>query len=69
MSTDDDATAAPLLEDRHLARLLMTTWALISGRAVPDAPPSRLTERQLIDFWADDLLDADAAPMRRGSHP
>ncbi|MFI0445909.1 hypothetical protein [Actinomadura sp. 6N118] len=52
MSPDDD-TAVITLEDQHLARLLMTTWALITGRAVPDGPPSRLTGQQLIDFWAD----------------
>ncbi|MEU5879070.1 hypothetical protein [Spirillospora sp. NPDC047279] len=46
-------------EDENLAKMLMTTWALRSGRDVPLTPPTRLDEEELIDFWADDLLTED----------
>ena len=39
--------------DDDLALTLMTTWALSTGRAMPGVPLVRLTEQQLIDFWAE----------------
>jgi hypothetical protein len=39
--------------DEHLALMLMTVWALSTGRVMPDGPPWLLTEEELIDFWAE----------------
>jgi hypothetical protein len=39
--------------DDHLALMLMTMWALSTGRTMPYGPPLSLTEQQLIEFWAE----------------
>ena len=56
-------------EDALLARVLITSWSLASGRTLrSDVPPQQLTEDELIAFWADDADytddadDADAVP-------
>jgi hypothetical protein len=43
--------------DDLVAFLLISTWALATGRRLrSDVPPGELTERELIDFWSDDHL-------------
>jgi hypothetical protein len=43
--------------DDLVAFLLINTWAVATSRRLrSDVPPSELTERELIDFWADDHL-------------
>jgi hypothetical protein len=47
-------------EDALLARVLITSWSLASGRTLrSDVPPHQLTEDELIAFWADDTDDTD----------
>jgi hypothetical protein len=42
-------------DDDSLARVLISTWTLITGRTLrSDVPPRELSEEELIDFWADD---------------
>jgi hypothetical protein len=42
-------------EDELLARLLITSWSLTTGRTLrAGVPPQLLTEEELISFWADD---------------
>jgi hypothetical protein len=44
-------------DDALLARVLISTWVLHTGRALRrDVPPSDLPAEELIDFWADPLL-------------
>ena len=45
-------------EDELLARLLITSWSLTTGRALRSVPPQSLTEDELISFWADDHIPA-----------
>jgi hypothetical protein len=52
-------------EDELLARVLVTSWSLNTGRT----PPPSSTEEQLIRFWADDLIatpPADPGCQRPG---
>lgn len=43
--------------DGLVAFLLTNTWAAAAGRRRRcDVPPSELTERGLVDFWANDRL-------------
>ena len=43
-------------EDELLARVLVISWSLATGRTLPaDVSPQSLTEDELISFWADDL--------------
>jgi len=45
-------------DDELLARLLIDTWTLTTGKMLRgDVPPQELTEEELIDFWSDDHLD------------
>jgi hypothetical protein len=37
-----------------LARVLITSWSLATGRSLPGVTPQALTEDELISFWADD---------------
>jgi hypothetical protein len=49
-------------EDELLARVLITSWTLATGRTLrPGVPPHSHTEEELISFWADDQI-AIAAP-------
>ena len=41
-------------EDELLARVLITSWSLTTGRTLRGVPPQTLTEDELISFWADD---------------
>ena len=45
-------------EDELLARVLITSWSLATGRTLRGAPPQSLTEDELISFWADDHIPA-----------
>jgi hypothetical protein len=48
-------------DDDELLRLLVTSWTLITGRTLrADVPPERLSEDELIGFWADDHLTTEA---------
>ena len=44
--------------DELLARVLITSWSLATGRILRGAPPQSLSEDELIDFWADDHIPA-----------
>ncbi len=45
-------------DDASLACVLISTWVLHTGRALRrDVPPGDLPAEELIDFWADPLLD------------
>ena len=41
-------------EDELLARVLITSWSLATGRSLRGVAPQALTEDELISFWADD---------------
>ena len=44
-------------EDELLARVLITSWSLATGRTLRGGvAPQALTEDELISFWADDLI-------------
>ena len=44
-------------EDELLARVLITSWSLATGRTLrAGAAPQSLTEEELISFWADDQI-------------
>jgi hypothetical protein len=44
-------------DDELLALVLIATWTARTGRLLPTGvPPEKLTEQELIDFWADDQL-------------
>jgi hypothetical protein len=45
-------------EDELLARVLITSWSLATGRILRGVPPQSLTEDELISFWADDHIPA-----------
>jgi hypothetical protein len=57
-------------EDELVARVLITSWSLATGRTLRSVAPQSLTEDELITFWADDQMAtprADAGcqlPMR-----
>jgi hypothetical protein len=58
----------PLSHDEFVARLLIDIWTLATGRTLRcGVPPQELTTEELINFWSDDQLDAEAAvpPLRR----
>jgi hypothetical protein len=47
-----------LSDDELIARLLIHTWTLATGKTLRcDVPPHELTEEELIGFWADDRFD------------
>jgi hypothetical protein len=57
-------------EDALLARVLITSWSLATGRTLrAGAAPQSLTEDELISFWADDVIGiashAEPAPGAR----
>jgi hypothetical protein len=44
-------------EDELLARVLITSWSLATGRILQaGVAPQSLTEDELISFWADDQI-------------
>ena len=44
-------------EDELLARVLVISWSLTTGRILRDGvAPQSLTEDELISFWADDQI-------------
>jgi hypothetical protein len=43
-------------EDELLARVLITSWSLATGRTLRSAAPQTLTEDELISFWSDDKI-------------
>jgi hypothetical protein len=45
-------------ENELLARVLITSWSLATGRTLRGVPPQWLTEDELISFWADDHIPA-----------
>jgi hypothetical protein len=45
-------------EDELLARVLITSRSLATGRTLRGVPPQSLTEDELISFWADDHIPA-----------
>jgi hypothetical protein len=55
-------------EDELLARVLITSWTLVTGRILrPGVPPHAHSEEELISFWADDqiaIAAPDAVPLR-----
>ena len=44
--------------DELLARVLITSWSLATGRTLRAVSPQSLTEDELISFWADDHIPA-----------
>ena len=49
-------------DDVILARLLITSWTLATGRTLrSDVPPRFLSDEELISFWADERMTADLA--------
>ncbi|MEU4834105.1 hypothetical protein [Streptosporangium sp. NPDC023615] len=46
--------ASRACDDDQLLTLLVTVWALITGRIPPYRPTDELTDTELIAFWADD---------------
>jgi hypothetical protein len=55
-SGERDGPAWSAAEQALLARTLITTWALATGRTLrSDVPPWWLSAAELIDFWADPL--------------
>ena len=52
-------------EDELLARVLVTSWSLATGRTLrAGVAPQSLTEDELISFWADDQI---ATPYGAGT--
>jgi hypothetical protein len=44
-------------EDELLARVLITSWTLATGRTLrAGVPPHSFSADELISFWADDLI-------------
>jgi hypothetical protein len=60
-----------LSDDELIARLLIHTWTLTTGKTLRgDVPPHELTEEELIDFWSDDHFTQPLpAEGRRESAP
>jgi len=50
--------ARPANDDELLARVLITSWSLATGRTLRGVPPQSLSEDELISFWADDHIPA-----------
>ena len=45
----------PLSDDELVARLLIHTWTLTTGKTLRcDVPPQELAEEELIDFWSEE---------------
>jgi len=55
------SSRAPVRHANHddlLARVLITSWSLATGRTLRAVPPQSLSEDELISFWADDHIPA-----------
>jgi hypothetical protein len=49
-------------DDELIAYTLIRTWTLLSGRSLRhDVPADQLSERELIEFWADSPASKEAA--------
>ena len=44
-------------EDHALALILITAWAIRTGRVLRTARISELSPAELVEFWADDQLE------------
>jgi hypothetical protein len=44
-------------EDQALALILITAWAVRTGRVLRPVPISELSPAELVEFWADDQLE------------
>ncbi|MEV4165519.1 hypothetical protein [Nonomuraea dietziae] len=51
---DDSLLIGVVREDEWLLNVLVTTWALTTGRLPPRGRPEALSRDELIEFWADD---------------
>ena len=50
-------------DDESLARVLITSWTLLTGRTLPvDIPPELVSAEELLSFWADDQMAASVTP-------
>ncbi len=57
-------------DDEILARLLITSWTLATGRTLRgDVPPQMLSAEELISFWADEQMTADHVPGPPATYP
>ena len=46
-------------DDESLARVLITSWTLLTGRTLPvNIPPELVSAEELVSFWADDQMTA-----------
>ncbi len=55
-------------EDDLLARILITSWSLATGRTLrAGAAPQSLSEEELISFWADDQIGGASHAWSAGS--
>jgi hypothetical protein len=50
-------------EDELLARVLITSRSLATGRTLRHVAPQALTEDELISFWADDEMMRDGCQL------
>lgn len=62
------AASGPRSDDELLAFLLISTWSLLTGRTLRDAPPGDLTAEELIEFWADDFPQHGSAQHGSAQH-
>ncbi len=44
-------------EEQVLALVLITAWAVRTGRVLRPVPMGELSPEELVDFWADDQLE------------
>jgi hypothetical protein len=50
-------------DDESLARVLITSWTLLTGRTLPaGVAPELISAEDLISFWADDEVAASDTP-------
>jgi hypothetical protein len=57
-------------DDENLARLLITSWTLVTGRTLRgDVPPQLLSGDELISFWADEQMTSDELPSADDASP
>ncbi len=51
----------PAGEDAYMALVLMTVWAIHTGRPLPAVPVNELSAEELEEFWADHLISDESA--------